>query len=79
MRIGIPRETKTLEGRVALVPAACGDLVRAGHEVFIESGAGDKSGFSDADFEAGVEHPARCGRLYGKAELVVKVKEPIDR
>ena len=34
MRIGIPRETKTLEGRVALVPAACGDLVRAGHEVF---------------------------------------------
>ena len=45
MRIGIPSETKTLEGRVALVPAAAADLVHRGHEVFIQSGAGEKSGF----------------------------------
>lgn len=78
MRIGIPREIKTLEGRVALVPAACGDLVRAGHEVFIETHAGDKSGFSDRDFEAaGVKIQPDAASLYEKAELVVKVKEPI--
>ena len=52
MRIGVPKETKTLEGRVALVPAACGDLVKAGHEVYVESTAGMKSGFSDSDFVA---------------------------
>ncbi|QOC21140.1 alanine dehydrogenase [Wenzhouxiangella sp. AB-CW3] len=79
MRIGIPREIKTLEGRVALVPAACGDLVRAGHEVFIESGAGLKSGFTEEDFEAvGVGILPDAAALYGKAELVVKVKEPIE-
>lgn len=79
MRIGIPREIKTLEGRVALVPAACGDLVRAGHEVFIETGAGEKSGFADDDFTAvGVGILPDAAALYGKAELVVKVKEPIE-
>jgi alanine dehydrogenase len=78
MRIGIPTETKTLEGRIALVPAACGDLVRAGHEVFIQSAAGDKSGFADSDFEAvGVAILPDAAALYEKAELVVKVKEPI--
>jgi len=78
MRIGIPRETKTLEGRVALVPAACGDLVRAGHDVFIETRAGDKSGFADADFErVGVSILPDAAALYEKAQLVVKVKEPI--
>ncbi len=78
MRIGIPRETKTLEGRVALVPAACGDLVRSGHEVYIERDAGTKSGFSDADFEAvGATVLPDAAALYEKAKLVVKVKEPI--
>ncbi|MEE4330340.1 MAG: NAD(P)-dependent oxidoreductase, partial [Wenzhouxiangella sp.] len=78
MRIGIPRETKTLEGRVALVPAACGDLVRAGHDVLIETRAGDKSGFADADFEGvGVSILPDAAALYEKAQLVVKVKEPI--
>ncbi|HSH27755.1 MAG TPA: alanine dehydrogenase [Wenzhouxiangella sp.] len=79
MRIGIPREIKTLEGRVALVPAACGDLVQAGHEVLVEAGAGSKSGFSDDDFrQAGVEVLPDAEALYGKAELVVKVKEPLE-
>ena len=47
MRIGVPKETKTLEGRVALVPAAAGDLVKRGHEVWIEKDAGTKTGFRD--------------------------------
>lgn len=78
MRIGIPRETKTLEGRVALVPAACGDLVRRGHEVWVEKDAGVKSGFSDAQFEqVGVKIAPDAAALYEKGELIVKVKEPI--
>ena len=78
MRIGIPSETKTLEGRVALVPYACGDLVRAGHEVYIQSGAGDKSGFSDEDFsKVGVNVVPDAPSLFKAADLIVKVKEPI--
>ncbi len=79
MRIGVPRETKTLEGRVALVPAAAGDLIRRGHEVWIESGAGIKSGFRDEDYSSlGVHIAEDAAALYGKGELIVKVKEPID-
>lgn len=78
MRIGIPCEIKTLEGRVALVPHACGDLVQAGHEVYVQSGAGDKSGFPDADFQrVGVKIVPGAAELFEVAELVVKVKEPI--
>ncbi|HMA98680.1 MAG TPA: alanine dehydrogenase [Wenzhouxiangella sp.] len=78
MRIGVPTEIKTLEGRVGLVPAACGDLVRAGHEVFLQSDAGVKSGFADDDFErVGVRIVPDAAALYERAELVVKVKEPI--
>lgn len=78
MRIGIPSETKTLEGRVALVPAACADLVRRGHEVYIQSGAGIKSGFADAEFERnGVTVVADAEKLYEVGQLIVKVKEPI--
>ncbi|WP_460823668.1 alanine dehydrogenase [Lysobacter olei] len=79
MRIGIPRETKTLEGRVALVPAAAGDLVRRGHEVWVEQGAGLKSGFSDAQYaQLGVSIAPDAAALYDKGELIVKVKEPIE-
>ena len=78
MRIGIPRETKTLEGRVALVPAAAGDLVRRGHEVWIEHDAGVKSGFADAEYtRLGVNIAPDAAALYAKGELIVKVKEPI--
>ncbi|HEX7111824.1 MAG TPA: alanine dehydrogenase [Mizugakiibacter sp.] len=78
MRIGIPSETKTLEGRVALVPAACADLVRRGHEVFIQSGAGLKSGFADEAFaKVGVKIVPDAAALYEAGELIVKVKEPI--
>lgn len=78
MRIGVPKETKTLEGRVALVPAAAGDLVKRGHEVWVEKDAGIKSGFKDADYEKlGVKIAADAEALYAKGEMIVKVKEPI--
>lgn len=78
MRIGIPRETKTLEGRVALVPAACADLVRRGHEVWLEKDAGVKSGFADEDYtRIGVKIAPDAAGLYEKGQLIVKVKEPI--
>ena len=78
MRIGVPKETKTLEGRIALVPAAAGDLVKRGHEVWIEQGAGLKSGFKDEAYTTlGVRIAPDAAALYEKGELIVKVKEPI--
>src|SRR5579863_9771350 len=78
MRIGIPRELKPLEGRVGLIPAAAAELVRHGHQVFIEKNAGVKSGYSDENFRAvGVEVLPSAADVYGKAEMIVKVKEPI--
>ncbi len=78
MRIGIPSETKTLEGRVALVPDACADLILHGHEVFVQSGAGVKSGFVDETYSLiGVTVVPDADKLYEVAELIVKVKEPI--
>lgn len=78
MRIGVPKETKTLEGRVALVPAAAGDLVKRGHEVWIEKDAGVKSGFKDEQYtQLGVNIAPDAASLYEKGQLIVKVKEPI--
>lgn len=78
MRIGVPKETKTLEGRVALVPAAAGDLVKRGHEVWLEKDAGIKSGFADAAYAAlGVNIAPDAAALYEKSQMIVKVKEPI--
>lgn len=77
MRIGIPREVKTLEGRVGLIPPACADLVRQGHEVLVESGAGLASGYPDADYlRHGIRLLPDAASLYQAAELIVKVKEP---
>jgi len=77
MRIGIVKEVKVLEGRVALVPEAAADLVAAGHEVVVQSGAGDLSGYSDSDYQAlGVSIAKDAADLYQQGELIVKVKEP---
>ncbi len=77
MRIGIPKEIKPLEGRVGLVPEACGELTRAGHPVLIETGAGLQSGFADEDYRrVGAELVDDAARLYAEADLVIKVKEP---
>ncbi len=78
MQIGIPREIKPLEGRVALGPEACGDLVQAGHSVCVEHNAGILSGYSDALYAAaGATIAADAAATYGEAQLIVKVKEPI--
>ena len=77
MRIGMPKEVKILEGRVALIPAAAAELVKHGHEVFIQSSAGVLSGYRDEDYDAiGVKVVADAKALYESAELIVKVKEP---
>ena len=77
MKIGIPKEVKTLEGRVALIPAATAELVKQGHEVFIESGAGLLSGYTDGHYrDAGVSILDTADKLYSKSKLIVKVKEP---
>mgnify|MGYP000729629448 CR=1 FL=1 len=78
MRIGIPREIKPAEGRIALIPAACGELAAAGHEVFVESGAGEPSGYADTAFAAaGATVLPDAATLYERGELIVKVKEPV--
>ena len=78
MQIGIPREIKPLEGRVALNPEACGDLVQAGHSVIVEHNAGKLSGYSDAAYQAvGTTIAAGPDETYGNAQLIVKVKEPV--
>jgi len=77
MRIGIPREVKTLEGRVGLVPAAVAELVAHGHQVLIEQGAGTLSGYSDEQYQqAGATIVADAPTVYGDAQMIIKVKEP---
>ena len=79
MQIGIPREIKPLEGRVALNPEACGDLVQAGHSVYVEQNAGRLSGYSDDLYAAaGVTITPDAAQTYGRAQLIIKVKEPVD-
>jgi len=78
MKIAIPKEIKTLEGRVALIPAACSPLVEAGHSVFIEQGAGLLSGYSDDMYRSsGVTVLSNAVSVYAEGELIVKVKEPV--
>lgn len=77
MRIGIPKEIKPREGRVALIPAACAQLVQHGHEVFVQANAGVLSGYADADYQrAGVTVLPDATSLYDQAQMLVKVKEP---
>ncbi|HEB81827.1 MAG TPA: alanine dehydrogenase, partial [Gammaproteobacteria bacterium] len=78
MKIGIPVEIMTGEGRVALTPQACATLVKDGHRVFLQSGAGLLSGYADRDYQqAGVEVLATAGDLYGETQIIVKVKQPL--
>ncbi|MGB5177223.1 MAG: alanine dehydrogenase [Gammaproteobacteria bacterium] len=78
MNIGIPREIKPLEGRVALGPEACGDLVHAGHRVTVEHNAGSLSGYLDDHYVAvGATIATDAKTVYEQSELLVKVKEPV--
>lgn len=80
MRIGIPKEIKTNESRVSLVPAGAEALVSAGHEVQVETGAGLGSGFTDAQYEAvGAVIGPDAASVWQAADLIVKVKEPIEQ
>jgi len=77
MRIGVPREIKVHEYRVGLVPAGVRELIAAGHEVLIETGAGNGIGVDDAQFRtAGAAIAASAAEVFQRAEMVIKVKEP---
>jgi len=77
MDIGVPRETAPDETRVGLTPAAAGSLVRAGHRVFLETGAGAASRFEDADYEAvGAAIQPTAADVFSHARLIVKVNAP---
>ena len=77
MRVGIPREIKPDEYRVAITPAGVREMIEHGHEVMVEAGAGDGSAISDADFEAqGAAIVAGPEEVFAEAEMVLKVKEP---
>ncbi|GMQ97328.1 MAG: alanine dehydrogenase [Gammaproteobacteria bacterium] len=77
MHIAIPREIKSNEGRVALIPAACRDLVSQGHEVYVQSGAGAACGYSDPDYQdAGAVIVSDAKDTWARGELILKVKEP---
>jgi alanine dehydrogenase len=78
MRIGVPKELKPQELRVALTPAGVRELVAAGHEVLVEEGAGRGSWILDEDYRAaGATVLADADELWGQADLVCKVKEPV--
>jgi alanine dehydrogenase len=78
MVIGVPKEIKTNENRVALVPAGAEDLINRGNQVLVEKSAGEGSGFSDeAYIAAGAEIVESVDEVWQRAEMIVKVKEPI--
>ncbi len=77
MRVGVPTEIKADEYRVALTPAGARELTEAGHEIVIQSGAGEGSALSDDAYTAqGAEIVADAAAVFERAELVLKVKEP---
>jgi alanine dehydrogenase len=77
MRVGIPREIKSDEYRVAMMPVGAESLVKAGHQVMIEAGAGIGSGFPDEDYQAvGARIVADVGEIFAQSDMIVKVKEP---
>ena len=78
MIIGIPKEIKNNENRVALTPAGAQELVKRGHTVYVQATAGVNSGFADEAYTAvGAEILPTIGDVYARAEMIVKVKEPI--
>ena len=78
MKIGVPKEIKTHENRVALTPAGVEVLSKQGHSLFVETNAGKGSGFSDKEFrDAGAKILKTAKQVYSIADMIVKVKEPI--
>ena len=80
MKIGVPKEIKTNENRIALVPAGAETLIGAGHEVVIETGAGVGSGFQDGAYTSvGAKVAPDAATVWKDSDMIMKVKEPIER
>lgn len=80
MIIGVPKEIKQSENRVALTPAGVMEFTRHGHVVYIQTKAGEGSGFSDEDYmQAGAHILPSIEDVYKTAEMIIKVKEPIEK
>ena len=78
MIIGVPKEIKAEENRVAVVPGGVETLAARGHTVIIERGSGTGSGFSDLDYErAGARIAASYEQVFLESDLILKVKEPL--
>jgi len=78
MKIGIPKEIKPQENRVAVTPSGVASFVQAGHQVCIEAGAGMGSGFADGEYvAAGAKMLGDAAKIYAAADMVLKVKEPL--
>ena len=79
MIVGIPKEIKNNENRVSLTPSGSRELVQRGHTVYVQHTAGINSGFTDEDYEkAGAHILPSIEDVYGTAEMIIKVKEPIE-
>ena len=79
MKVGIPKEIKNNENRVGMTPAGVAELIRHGHEVMVQHTAGEGSGFSDAEYLAvGAQILPAIEDVYREADMIVKVKEPIE-
>lgn len=79
MIIGIPKEIKNNENRVSLTPGGAKELIKAGHTIFVQHTAGENSGFTDEEYvEAGANILSQIEDVYAIAEMIVKVKEPIE-
>lgn len=79
MIIGIPKEIKNNENRVGMTPAGVKELIAHGHKVYVQHTAGEGSGFADAEYEAvGASILPAIEDVYGIAEMIIKVKEPIE-
>lgn len=77
MNIGVPKEIKAQENRVSMIPGSVAELVKRGHHVWVQRGAGEGASYSDAQYEAaGAKMAATSATVFAEAELIVKVKEP---
>src|ERR1700731_2514723 len=78
MIVGVPKEIKEQEQRVALLPSAAQQLTKRGHSVLVEKGAGVGSGYPDDEYvKAGAEIVGQAKEVFGRADMIVKVKEPL--
>jgi alanine dehydrogenase len=77
MRIGVPKEIKNNEFRVALTPSGVSLLRKSGHPVYLEQGAGEGSGFSDEEYNlAGAEVLSKASEVWGKSEMIKHLSRP---